>query len=205
MTKGPINRRLVARAGALAILLGGLSAAPALAKDSSSSAASNCSTPTLTQPFLGYGDQNWYALAPGESADNFDGTGWTLNGGASIQTQQLADGSSGSVLDLPSEATAVSPPICVQSDYPTARTLDRSFGLANLAVGVSYADQPGSPPLGLSGLVPLGNSSWSPSGDLQVHPGNRSGWQLVRFIFANVGALGDAQLYNFYIDPRMRR
>jgi hypothetical protein len=204
MTKGFFTRRLVARAGALAIVFGGLIATPALA-DPSSGAASNCSDPTLTQPFLAYGDQNWYALAPGESADNFDGTGWTLNGGANLQSQPLDDGSAGSVLDLPSGATAVSPPICVDSDYPTARTMSRSFGVANLAVGVSYANQPGSPPLQISGLIPLGNSNWSPSGNLQVHPGNRNGWQLVRFIFANLGVLGHAQLYNFYIDPRMRK
>jgi hypothetical protein len=36
-------------------------------------------------------------------------------------TTTLADGSVGTVLDLPAGATAVSPPMCVSSDYPDAR------------------------------------------------------------------------------------
>ena len=67
------------------------------------------------KPLLSFGDSNWYTLTPGESLDNFDGGGWTLTGGAQIQTTDLADGQTGSVLDLPSGSTAVSPTICVDS------------------------------------------------------------------------------------------
>ena len=43
---------------------------------------SSCADPSLSQPFLSWGDTNWYALAPGEAADDFYGSGWTLTGGA---------------------------------------------------------------------------------------------------------------------------
>src|ERR1700733_5298612 len=62
---------------------------------------SSCTAPTLSQPFLAWGDTNWYALAPGETADDFAGAGWTLKGGAKIVTATLEDGTTGSVLDLP--------------------------------------------------------------------------------------------------------
>src|ERR1700748_2510925 len=67
-----------------------------------------CMSPLLTQPFSGAKDSNWYTLMPGESSGGFDGTGWTLSGGAKIVTTTEADGSTGTVLDLPSGSTAVS-------------------------------------------------------------------------------------------------
>ena len=101
-------------------------AAPASAATTNPLDTSMCSNPTLSQPFLSVGDHNWYTLMPGESADSFAGGGWTLSGGAKIVTTKLADGTTGSVLDLPSGLKAVSPVICVTSAYPTARTTVRN-------------------------------------------------------------------------------
>src|SRR5579875_892906 len=86
-------------------------AAPAAA----ASAGTGCPEPALTQPFAG--DSRWYALAPGESGDDFAGTGWALTGGAKIETETLADGRTGPVLDLPAGSTATSSPMCVDSSY----------------------------------------------------------------------------------------
>ena len=36
-----------------------------------------CPAPALSQLLLLVGDPNWYALAPGETTDNFTGAGWT--------------------------------------------------------------------------------------------------------------------------------
>ena len=111
-------RRTVVALSALLVL----GVAPAQAAKSKSStpappveitSPSQCTEAALTQPFLYAGDTNYYTLAPGESANDFPGTGWKLSGGASIKTTTLAAGGSGQVLDLPSGSKAVSPSFCV--------------------------------------------------------------------------------------------
>src|SRR5579862_2257724 len=104
--KDPVMKHdLIRRAGiriAVAALgaapVAGALATPATAAANPSSTAS-CTDPALSQPFLAWGDDNWYALAPGEARDNFYGGGWTLTGGAHIVTTTLEDGTTGSVLD----------------------------------------------------------------------------------------------------------
>src|SRR3954462_379402 len=68
---------------------------------------SHCADPTLSQPFLEANDSNWYTLTRGQSVDYFDADGWTLSNGAGLENTSLAKGNAGSVLDLPSGATAV--------------------------------------------------------------------------------------------------
>jgi hypothetical protein len=176
----------------------------ALSSESVSSDSSTCGNPDLSQAFLSFKDNNWYTLAPGESTDSFDGTGWTLVNGASIQSASLADGQTGSVLDLPSGAEAISPPMCVASDYPTARSMVKTNGNGTqVAAGVFYAGADPKNQLQLSGTIQGTGSGFSLSSPLQVHPGNQSGWQMVQFIFGATGNGGDGQIYNFYVDPRM--
>jgi hypothetical protein len=184
-------------------------ASPALAAGYSDSGlawgdTSSCSAPQLSQPFLSAKDSNWYVLAPGESSDGFDGTGWTLGGGASIQTGPLADGSTGSVLDLPSGAVAISPPVCVSSEYPTARTMVRNAaGGDGVQVYVGYAGtKTEAQPQG-SGQVHGNKAAWTTSPAFGIHPGNKPGWQLVRFTLVGGGRTSDFQIYDFYVDPRM--
>lgn len=165
---------------------------------------SRCTTPVLTQPFLSWHDRNRYTLAPGQSADDFAGTGWVLGGGASIRTQALADGRSGHVLDLPVGGYAVSPPTCVETDYPTARMMVQTRGTAHVGAGVFYAAR-STHSLRLSGVLRSAGSGFTPSRPFQVHPGRLPGWQMVQFVFGAAGTRGDAQIYNFYVDPRMLR
>jgi hypothetical protein len=95
------------------VLLAAFAAAPSQAAVPD---ASTCSTQAFSQPFLSAGDSNWYTLVPGQSSGSFDGAGWTLSAGARVVSTTLADGSTASVLDLPSGSKAVSPTICVTSD-----------------------------------------------------------------------------------------
>jgi hypothetical protein len=170
-------------------------------------AGSDCSTPALSQPFLSWGDSNWYSLVPGQSVDSFDGSGWTLLTGASLRSETLRDGAGGAVLDLPPLSIAISPPVCVESDYPTARAIVKTTLGARVSVVALYADALGQGvtesalQTGPSGAL-KGGSTWAPSGVVQVHPGNLPGWQVVQFVFANV-SLGNLELYDFYVDPRM--
>src|SRR5947209_15603384 len=106
-------RRAAGMAVGLAALLAGSAHAATTAPFVDTSA---CTDPMLSQPFASAHDNRLYTLVPGESSGSFDGTGWQLSGGAQIVTTTLADGLTGTVLDLPSGATAVSPTMCVPSD-----------------------------------------------------------------------------------------
>jgi hypothetical protein len=200
----PPAKRVGARAAALALsglfvaAATGVLAAPALAD------ATSCSTPTLTQPFLSSGDSNWYALAPGESADGFDGTGWTLYGGASIVSTQLADGSTGNVLDMPGRSVAIGPPMCVESTFQTARSMIRGLsGHGHVLLSVLYQDPAtgdwGPPQRG--GLIRRSSRVWTLSNTLGLPSSSVPGWQMARFVFASAGSSGESQLYDFYVDP----
>ena len=166
---------------------------------SNSPSTANCATPALSEPFVSYGDTNEYALAPGLAFDSFTGTGWTLSGGATITSATLADGSTSPVLSLPDGAQAVSPPMCVQYDYPTARMMVRdASGTDGLTLNASYAGT--NTQVSTSYSVSGQGTGWTASPALQTHPGNLSGWQLV--VFTLVGSKPTAaQIYNFYVDP----
>jgi len=158
--------------------------------------------PALSEPFASFGDTNLYAAVPGTAFDSFAGNGWTLSGGASITTATLADGTTGPVLDLPAGAKAVSPPMCVEYDYPTARIIVRALtGTQSLTLLAGYLTS------SISVATSYSNSSlgsaWVLSPVLQTHPGNQTGWQLVVFTLEASSTSSDTQVYNFYVDPRM--
>jgi hypothetical protein len=166
---------------------------------------SACTPPQLSQPFLSTGDSNWYTLAPGESSNSFDGTGWTLSGGARIVQAQLANGTTTSVLDLPSGSTAISPVMCLTSDYPKARAVVRSIvGGGGVGMYVSYdGTNTWHNPHHTGDLNGRANG-WGLSGRADVQPGNQSGWQLVQFTLQPNGNNNEFQILNFDVDPRCR-
>lgn len=215
--KGLLNRGMLPLASVVAVVFSGLAAGPAFASTSSTSSASllrslidtptstaACAAPSLTQPFLAAGDSNLYALLPGEAADSFSGTGWTFTGGASIVSTKQADGKSGSVLDLPSGAIAISPPFCVTSSYPTARTeVQDVAGSEGVFVYVSYAATSGWGVPQNTGQVHGQQTAWTLSNPVNIQPGNAPGWQLVRFGLVAGGTSSRFRIYDFYVDPRM--
>ena len=203
-----IRRRslLVGVCGILTTVAACLSAGSALAAQIDESGlawgdTSACAAPALTQPFLSAKDSNWYTLTPGETPGSFNGAGWTLSGGASIKAGQNG---AGSVLDLPSGSQAISPPVCVASDYPTARTMVRNVaGGEGVQVYVAYAGTKTESQAQNTGQVHGQQSAWSLSTPFNIHPGNLPGWQLVRFTLVPGGKSSDFQVYDFYVDPRM--
>jgi hypothetical protein len=159
----------------------------------------------MSQPFLSAGDGNWYMLAPGQTTDSFDGSGWTLTGGAAVVNAPLQSGQTGSVLDLPSGSTAVSPPVCVTADYPTARVLVRGvLGYQGVNMYVSYAGTRTASQPRITGQLHGTGTSWTLSNPVNVAPGTAPGWQLVRFTLVPQGQASNFQIYDFYVDPRMR-
>jgi hypothetical protein len=197
-----MNQWTIARRGlGLAVLVATVAGGSAQAATPAQTSA--CSQPnySITQPFAGLGDANWYTLAPGQGAGGFNGAGWTLTGGAKVVTTTLPDGTRGQVLDVPAGSTAVSPPMCVDSDYPTARAdvLQAGYG-SGVDVSVAYTNGKSG---GQSSGVVNGDSTWGASRVFQLHAGTLSGWQLAQYTFQ--GGHGDTQLYDFYVDPRLMR
>jgi hypothetical protein len=167
----------------------------------------SCIDPVMTQAFSSFGDQNNYVMAPGESPSNFTGDGWTLLNGANITTAALDDGSTGSVLDLPGGSMAVSPPMCVASNYPTARTMVRNVhGPGGVHVFVTYAGSSSWSKAKDGGSCHGQGNGWSLSDNVKLSPANTPGWQIVRFaLVPDGGTNNDYQAYNFYVDPYAKR
>jgi hypothetical protein len=185
----------LAMAGVTTVLSVGI-AQPATA----ATATTLCPVPSLSQPFAG--DSRWYTLAPGESADNFTGTGWILTGGAKIVTTKLPDGGTGSVLDLPAGSTATSPAMCVDNTYPLARMDTRTLGKAPDNSTKFYTQLVGSSALS-GGMPVLGNPTWSVSPPDNV-AGSGTAAEQVQFKFVAGSHAADLQVVNLYIDPSMR-
>jgi hypothetical protein len=198
--------RSIGLGGVLAATIAAVGASSALAATVTPVDTSACSPAQLSQAFQSVRDSKWYTLAPGQTVDNFNGNGWTLNDGAQLTSSTLADGATGSVLDLPSGASAVSPPMCVSSDYPTARTMMRDVvGSEGVHISVSYAGTKTADRPQNVGQVHGTQSGWTASNPFNVHPGNVPGWQLVQFTLTAGGKSSDFQVYNFWVDPRMGR
>ncbi len=190
---------------ACAALAAALAVAPPAAS-AATSTATTCVAPTLTQPFAPFGDNNQYALAPGETNDSFNATGWKLSGGAKVVTGSLLDGTKADVLQLPSGAKAVSPVMCVTHAYWSARAMVKDVsGLGGVAVSATYAaNAHGSGAVSVStGTLSRSGAAWSASSVVKITPLSSGGWQYATFTLT-AGGTGEYRLYNLYIDPRFR-
>jgi hypothetical protein len=166
-----------------------------------------CPGQAFSQPFEALKDSNYYTLVEG-SEFNGPNEGWELNNGASIVEGTRPDGSSGGVLDLPSGSYAVSPPVCVTLQYPTARAyVEDVQGSGGVIVGVYYAAAktgPAGQPVGVLNAKP--GKGWELSSPFNVKPqlgGSEEGAREVRFIYANTTRSSDFHLSGLYVDPRM--
>ncbi len=185
-------------------------AVPAQAMASASTSAvdtSACAAGQFSQPFLSWDDGNQYELMPGETADSFTGAGWTLSGGAKIVTTTLANGRTGSVLDLPSGSKAVSPAICVQANYPIARSMVRDVkGSEGVFEYLSYeGTSTWTNPQNTGQLHSNRGSAWDLSDSINLQSQHETGWEILKLTFVPGGTTSDFQIYNLYVDPKMMR
>jgi hypothetical protein len=182
-----------------------LSGAPARASLINTSA---CDNATLTQPFSGWADANYYKAVPGGSFES-GAAGWTLSKGAHIVAGSEPFGATGSVgsasLDLPAGASATAPFTCVDAAYPTFRFFGHNAGLASsVAVSVIYH----SSLLG-NVTVPVGvvalSANWQPSLALitaSTVPGMvQGGTAQVALRFTAVS--GESQIDDAFVDPKL--
>jgi hypothetical protein len=211
----PTARKLIRKLGSAAgvcVVLLGLSSSPALAvnlaPETVSAALAACPGQTFSQPFTALGDSSYYTLVPG-SEFNSPPEGWELLGGAHVLSTTRPDGSTGAALDLPSGSVAVSPPVCVTLQYPTARIWTHTLeGRAGVTVSVAYAETKSeSKPREVTTLQSTQTGGWELSEPFNVQPqlgGKSEETRQVRFIFAAGGSSTNTQLYGLYVDPWMR-
>ena len=198
-----IERRLRRMLAPLAACVAVLAlAAPGAMAATTLTDPSQCVQPTLYQPFLSFGDKNYYALPAGEVWDNFTGTGWVLSGGAKFMQTTLQDGTTGYVLDMPANSTATSPNFCLNPDYPTARAqIADVVGPPNLSFYVTYASSGQTASSKIP--APPGNK-WALSPTFSLFPSKTAGWQLGKFTFVAGSNASEVRVSNFYVDPYRR-
>jgi hypothetical protein len=147
-----------------------------------------CPSQQFAQPFLAWGDRHWYTLLPGESADNFDGTGWRLYGNAWFGSAKLQDGNVGQVLDLAFQGEAVSPVTCVNSAYPQARTMVSNLsGWSGVAVLVSFFENGSWTCPVPTGQVTNPAGGWAPSVPVLIHAQALTAQTPMRFYLLGTG------------------
>jgi len=161
-----------------------------------------CGTPDFSHPFAAFGDYRNYVPAPG--GDFSSPAGGQLSGGASV----VADTHRGGALNLPSGAVAVSPAMCVDLTYPTARTWFRDVtSKSHVTIGVAYAGTKTATKPRWVGKLDANTATWALSNDFDVRPeigGKASGWRQVAFVFVSDKA-GGARIDDFFVDPRSIR
>jgi hypothetical protein len=183
----------------------GLAASPALAATAAVPSDAACSTPALYQPFAALKDSRFYTMAPGGTFDDPTGGGWQLSGGARIVEALQPDGTVAGVLDLPSKAMAVSPTMCITSDYPIARPWVRNLvGAEGVFFYVSYNTNGTWTSPKNTGQFHGSQQAWTLSNPMNVQPSNTPGWQQVRFTFIAGGNTSRFEVNDFWVDPRMR-
>jgi hypothetical protein len=169
-----------------------------------------CPGQTFSQPFLEFGDENFYTEVEDSDFDAGSG-GWALRNGAKLVDGTDPDGSAGKALELPGGAYAISPPVCVTLQYPTARAWVQTIrGWGGVTVGVYYAKS-GYAGFGAADTVGYLDSEndgeWDLSDPFEVKPelgGSKEGVREVRFVYSNLTWSSVFDLSGLYVDPRMR-
>lgn len=198
VTKTSRCRRALATAGGAALLA---TVAPGVA-----SAA--CAGGPVSHPFAGFGDNANYVPAPGGNFES-GATGWTLSGSQVVEGNETYTASGSHSLAIGATGRAVSPPVCVGSEYPTFRFFARQLSggpQATLTASLRWIDL-----LGIAVESPAGtvgaSESWTPSPVMRLGnsvplwlPGSTLNVQLV---FRSSGG-GSWAIDDAYIDPYSR-
>lgn len=196
-------RHALMYAAGVALAALGFCATPALATGATPAL---CEGQVFSQPFTEFGDTRFYTLAPGGEF-NSAAEGWKLSGGAKLTATTRPNGSTGGALSLPAGATATSPPMCVTRQYPIAQVwVNAATGTRKVAVYVSYAGTRSETEPKEVGKLKKGSGVWTLS-EFRLQPklaGSEEAPHNVTFTFQAAAGTGETQLYDLYIDPRMR-
>jgi hypothetical protein len=182
----------------------------AITANTTAASSAECMAPALTQPFTSWKDNRHYVLAPGGDFSDPSNGGWKLDGGAQIVNDASPDGTTDSVLSLPTGAVAVSPTMCVDLDYPSARVWVRNVvGDGNVNVSVIYdAGKSAQVPHAVGNFHGNKQKTWGLSNDVKIQPqlaGKQAGWRRVAFVLIAGGKSSEFRIDDFSVDPRMVR
>ena len=175
-----------------------------------------CSTPLIENPFTRFGDRRDYVMAPSGSFESTALSGWQLSAAARRVTEfdpvDLGANDGSGMLSLPAKATAISPTMCVDLDYPTFRVLTKAVGKpdsSEVKIEVVYPDSKKREWEELSKFdgkqfVNAG-SDWRLTSDMDMKPdlgGKTAGFRRVAFRFTALS--GNWRVDDLYVDPRRR-
>jgi hypothetical protein len=193
---------------AFSIAVAGLAAATAVTSSRAAGTASFCPPAgAVATPFLPWGDQSSYALAPDGGLEG-GGVGWMLAGGAAVvsgnESYHVHGAADHRMLYLPAGASATTPPLCVDSSVPTMRFfVARAAGFGSrLSVEALYADPGGTSAWHPLGTVASAGFGWQPSRVLRLPTRIQS--PSVRFRFSVSRGAGGYRLDDLYVDPYIR-
>jgi hypothetical protein len=146
---------------------------------SPSDTPATCDT-TASRPFLPWGDDSYYVLAPGGAFET--GTsGWTLTGGARVvygnESYYVHSRSDYRSLYLPPGSSVTTPPMCFAFGDWKLRLFAASPGWSNGSLKVSIVVRSLLGVLSVldGGTIPDDGSAWSPSPELQMRLTNITG------------------------------
>jgi hypothetical protein len=182
---------------AAAISIGALAAAAPASAISVAPSGTTCNEP-LSQPFVDYGDDNFFKLAPGGDFES-GATDWLLNDKASLVSGTSPFGGE-TVLSLEPGGSAVTPPICIDGSEDYSRMLTRADGRRSSVFVEAITERGATVPVG----VVRGDDEWDASRRILVPPTALFGNQTTfRYRFTAVGTTG-TELDSVYVDPRAK-
>jgi hypothetical protein len=191
------------------IVTAAVSALAVGAPSASASLVDGCPDADAVQPFLPWGDQSWYVLAP-DGAFEQGGDAWSLENGAAVVAgnESFDVGGAGDSwsLSLPDGSRATSADVCIGLDSPTMRFFARNDGDPDASLRVSVIIDTVLGPLTVPvGSVDGGQSSWHPTpiylllANLTAIPIVNDGTASIQLRFTPHG--GDWRIDDVYVDP----
>jgi hypothetical protein len=183
---------------------------------SSAASTQTCTAPLIQNPFLRFGDQRDYVMAPDGSFEDAVLSGWQLSGSARRVTEadpvDLGADDGAGMLSLAARATAISPTMCVDLNYPTFRVLTKAVGRTDSSefkIEVIYPDSAKPTWEELSKFdgkqFTNAGSGWRLTNDMDMNPsigGKAAGFRRVAFRFTAL--TGTWRVDDLYVDPRRR-
>jgi hypothetical protein len=174
-------------------------------------ASAACASDTESLAFAQFGDTAHYMLAPGGSFES-GAPGWTLSKAAVVSGNERYNLVRGShSLAIEPNGTAVSPLVCVSSEYPSFRFVARQLSGgkdAALNVSVRWVNALGLTVNSRAGTVQSG-SSWEPSAVMKLDEslpvgGQAAGLLTLQVALAFQPSGGSFAIDDVYIDPYRR-
>jgi hypothetical protein len=181
----------------------------------SAAGEASCSAPALSNPLAAFKDRRHYFVAPSGDFEDPAMPGWQLTGGAALTNSGSNAGITGQSqtksLLLPPGASATSPEMCVDLDYPSFRFFASQLAEdtdAELAVDVIYPALPRNNVREARKLRLKAKDGWTLSDDVKLEPqrlGKAAGWRkiAVRFRVKPGKKPAAYRIDDVLIDPRL--